>query len=205
MLIQLPTVGSVLFTGPDQSWQSVLVRQLAADALLNGATLIYLTDFEVEGREAEAALGDLLRAKGAAADALERYAYVPKVRQYPVSDDLQTRIERTRRMSRKPLVIVRDLGCALLELLPGASWLDEADELALLMDGLVLTAGHYGPEAKPAPDPLHYRADQVWTCSAGANLGLTLRRHKPTESTVKLRGHVHPYGIIAFANEMETV
>ena len=33
-MFNLPKVGSVLFTGHEQSWQSTIVRQLAAAALL---------------------------------------------------------------------------------------------------------------------------------------------------------------------------
>ena len=196
MLFQLPATGSVLLIGHDQSWQSIVVGQIAAEALCDRGNVVYLTDSEGEGRAAATALQDRLRASGASLDALKGYCFVDNVALYRGAHDLKAKIEA--RCAGKPSIIVRDLGSSWLETLPGAPWLDQADELAVLMDCPVLTAAHYGSSPRPAPDVTRYHADEVWVCHAGISLQLTLHRRKPSDRIVKLKGRVMPYGVIDF-------
>jgi hypothetical protein len=204
MQLELPSVGSVLFIGWEQQYQSYMVRDLAGQCLAAGGSAIYLTDYSSEGGSAESAMADWLKAKGIGADAMDRFSTLDNVRQYRTADDLQARIEhKSSRTKHKPVVIVRDLGCATLQTLPGASWLGCADELALLMDCVVLSAGHWGPEPQPPQDALRYKADITFVCRAGNSLTLTLRRVKPTDATIKLKGKVAPYGAFLFDNVPE--
>lgn len=202
-MIKIPfaEVGSVLVTGYELSLQSPIGRVLVAQHLEAGGTVVALTDYESDASEQTSSLADTLRALEIDKAALERFHTVAEVRRYHTSDALAEHIRLKKARTKRPLLIVRDMGSSMAELMPGASWLSQAEEVALLMDCRVLTVAHHGRAGIPAPDFLKFKADEVWRCTASLNLAVTLQREKPLPATVHLRGAVSAYGPIVFANE----
>lgn len=202
-MIEMPfaEVGSILLTGFESNMQSNLGRVLVAQHLEAGGTAVALVEYDADAREQTSSMADTLRALAIDKAALERFHTVADVRQYKTSDDLAERIQLKKARTKRPLLIVRDMGSSMAELMPGASWLSQAEEVALLMDCRVLTVAHHGRNGPPAPDFLKFKADEVWRCTAGLNLAVTLQRIKPTDATVHLRGQVSAYGPLVFEHE----
>lgn len=203
-MIEVPfaETGSILITGYEMNFQSIVVQALALETLHAGGGVVYLADHQSEASEITASMTDALRALDAEKSTLERFSVVTDVRQLRTSEELVGAIGRKKaRLKYRPLLIVRDLGRHMLQLTPGASWLSQAEEVALLLDTRVLTAAHHGPSGPPAPDYLKFKADEVWTCAAGLNLAVTLKRIKPTDAIVHLRGKVAEFGQFVFENE----
>jgi hypothetical protein len=196
----LPEVGSILVTGYEANMQSTLARHVAAHNLLAGGSVVYLTDFETEGGEVIAGLRDWFKSQAADASVIERASFLHNYRQCREPEELRAKIEAKRRTAHKPVLIVCDRGKDTLQLLPGASWLNLAEQLALLMDCRVLSVGHHGPSGPPAPDYAKYNADMLLTCEAGLNLALTIRERKPGDAVIRLKGKALPFGAIGLTN-----
>ncbi len=203
MQLKIPfaDVGSILITGYEQNLQSTFARIFTAQHLERGGTVIALADSESDGKEQVGSMADALRSLEIKHSALERFHIFEEPRKYRTSDELAKAIKKHRWFNDGAVLVLRDLGRDMAELLPGASWLDIASQLALLLDVRVLTASHNGRSGVPAPNYEKYEADEVWTCTAGLNLGLQLKRIKPTEATINLVGSMLPYGTISFENK----
>ena len=199
--LKLPAVGHVAIGGHDSNHQGGVVQDLAGQHLAAGGSVCALVDMNSQGQGAEGAMADWCRAAGVGLGAMDRFTFLSNSRTYKTSDDLQTAIrQKLRKIDGHPL-IVNDLSRG-LALMPGASWLSRAEELALLMDCLVLTAFGFGPSPTPAPNLEQYKhIDALWTCEEGLSLALVLKRIRPNpELIVKLKGKVMPYGVLAFEN-----
>lgn len=194
-------VGSILVTGFESNLQSPIARVLTAQHLASGGTVIALVDDESDGKEQTGAMTDALRSLDIDASALDRFHTFADTRKYRTSDELVAAIKKHRWFNDGPVLVLRDLGHDMTELLPGASWLSIAEEAALLLDTRILTVSHHGRSGIPAPNYEKFQADEVWQCVAGLNLTVTLTRRKPTDATVHLAGKVAAYGQIVFDTE----
>lgn len=197
--LTLPDVGSVLLTGYQSNWQSGLLDDIAGQHLANGGIVVALVDASSDGRVREGALTNWCRASEVGLDALSNFAFVNNTRVYHIASDLAAQVRsKIKPLPHRPLLIIRDQGCDPLPLPLGASWLGVADELAALMACPVVTAAHHGPSGPPAPDYERFRADAVWSCTAGTGLRVTLKQHSPAPSTIDLQGRNERFGVITF-------
>ncbi len=201
--LPMPESGSILFIGAESNMQSIAARQIVGRTLLAGGSVKLLVADEYSGDADMATVRDWLHGQNEIAD-LSRLSVLHRFRDYRDPETLARTITKNGMMDKAPLLILRDGASDMSPLMPGASWLDLAEQIALLMSCRVLTTGHYGPAAMPAPpDLLKYEADQVWLCQAGLNLSLTMREQKPGDALVHFNGVALPYGAIGFENSEE--
>jgi hypothetical protein len=202
--LPLPESGSILFIGAEQQMASIAARQIIGRTLLAGGSVKMLVADDYSGDADMAQVRDWLNGQGENTKSLDRLSVLHRFRDYRDPEALVSAIERKGFADHKPLLIVRDGASDMSPLLPGASWLNLAEQLALTMSCRVLTTGHYGPAAMPAPpDLLKYNSDQAWLCQAGLNLSLTMREQKPGNAVVHFNGVALPYGAIGFENNEE--
>ena len=199
MHFPFPSVASTLIIGPDGQFQAMAARQFAMQHVADGGSLVGMTDGDHETRGLSSVISDCAQAMKLPPSALERFHVFERTRDYRTSDELIAAIKQRKWFNdgMKPLLL-RDMAGDMAALLPGASWLDIAIEAALLLDCPIVTSGHWGPAAQPAPDVLKYEADEVWQATARLNLGLTLERVKPPAAKLMLGGAAMPYGTILF-------
>ena len=203
--LPMPDSGSILFIGAESNMQSIAARQIVGRTLLAGGSVKMLLATEYGGDAEIACVRDWLHGQGEGAKCLERLSALHRFRDYQTPEALADAITgKSEGAIKTPLLILRDAASDMTPLLPGASWLDLAEQVALLMSARVLTTGHYGPAAMPQPpDLLRYEADQVWLCQAGLNLSLTMRQRKPGEVVAHFNGVALPYGSVGFENKEE--
>jgi len=198
--MQLPfNHGSILLTGFESNMQAIVARQYAMERLANGGSVIALVDRDGDGREQTVAFADAMRSHEIDRAALDRLHIFEGTYNYSDGAKLVAAL-KAKPWYRDGALIVRDVASAMTELLPDASWLPMANEIALLLDTRLLTVAHHGRNGPFAPTYSDYQADEVWTATAGLNLALTLKRIKPSEIIIHLKGAMLPFNTIGFEN-----
>lgn len=194
--------GSILLAGYASQMQSIAARQYAIERLRDGGSVIALVDREGDGRETTAAIADAMRSHEIDRAALDRLHIFEGTYNYSDGEKLVAAL-KAKPWYRNGALVVRDMASFMAALPLDNAWLPVAEEVALLLDTQVLTVAHFGPAGPPAPKYAEYQADEIWTATAGLNLALTLKRIKPSEATIHLKGMMLPFNTIGFENTEE--
>lgn len=205
--VEFAETGSIVIVGSDQSWQSQIGKQNAANSLIARGSAVYLTNTESEGRDAQNAMEDYLKAIEADPALLGNCHYLHNYRTYRTALELKAALDDKHMLGPFPVSVVIDCARTMGTLQPGMHVLSLAQELGAMIEGRVIVTGSWGSDGMPKPDPKKFRGDQVWVCDAGPNLALALKQHIPVvehdHDILTFKGKVCFGGQIVFGQRKE--
>lgn len=190
--------GSTILAGLDSQYQSNLGQSLVFDAARDGATVIFLCDTRGEGHSAVAAFKTYMR--GQTGNATGIVESIPGARQYQNAGSLFKSILALWQPDTR-LILVRDLGTAVMPTSPDDPWFGTATDIAKRADSIsVLTILALGPHSAMARKPAEYAAvaDAFWRIEAGTWPKFSVTRLRPPpEVRLEYEGTV-ANGLVSF-------